>query len=47
MTEKREFPSREELNSAFHELQDYITRISVEEEEEMVREQIKGKNETD
>lgn len=37
MNKKNEFPSREELDRAFHFLQDQITRISVEEEEEMLK----------
>jgi hypothetical protein len=45
MNKKREFPSREELNDAFHILQDQITRISVEEEQEMVSCERNGKNE--
>jgi hypothetical protein len=32
-----DFPSREQLDQAFHYLQDQITRISVNEEEEMVK----------
>ncbi|MED3563039.1 MULTISPECIES: hypothetical protein [Bacillus] len=39
MREKKSFPTREELDQAFHFLQDQITRISVEEEEEMVKEE--------
>lgn len=45
MNKKREFPSREELNDAFHILQDQITRISVEEEQEMESWERNGKNE--
>ena len=37
MNKKNEFPSREELDRAFHFLQDQITRISVDEEEEMIK----------
>lgn len=44
MNPKKEFPSREELNEAFHLLQDQITRITVEEEQEMVTSEINGKN---
>jgi hypothetical protein len=35
MNKNKEFPSREGLNEAFHLLQDQITRIAVEEEQEM------------
>lgn len=34
------FPSREDLNEAFEKLQDQITRIAVEEEEEMFRDEL-------
>lgn len=44
MKTKKEFPSREELNEAFHLIQDQITRITVEEEQEMVNNEINGKN---
>jgi hypothetical protein len=44
MNKNKEFPSREELNQAFHLLQDQITKITVEEEQEMVSSQINGKN---
>lgn len=44
MNKNSEFPSREELNEAFHLLQDQITKITVEEEQEMVSSQINGKN---
>jgi hypothetical protein len=37
MKEKENFPSRDELDKAFTLLQDQITRITVDEEEEMVR----------
>lgn len=40
----KKLPSRRELDEAFHRLQDQITRISVEEEEEMIRENSEGKN---
>jgi hypothetical protein len=43
MKTKKEFPSREELNEAFHLIQDQITRITVEEEQEMVSNEINGK----
>jgi hypothetical protein len=36
---KDKYPSREELDEAFHFLHDAINRISVEEEEEMVMEE--------
>lgn len=36
MNKKDRFPSREQLDEAFHFLHDAITRISVEEEEEML-----------
>jgi hypothetical protein len=44
MKTKKEFPSRAELNEAFHLIQDQITRITVEEEQEMVSNEINGKN---
>jgi hypothetical protein len=44
MNSKKEFPSRDDLNKAFHLLQDRITRITVEEEQEMVNHEINGKN---
>jgi arsenate reductase-like glutaredoxin family protein len=44
MNIKKEFPSREELNEAFHLLQDQITKITVEEEQEMVSSETNGKN---
>ncbi|WML45853.1 hypothetical protein [Neobacillus sp. PS3-40] len=40
MKEKRQFPSRENLDEAFHQLHDQITRITVDEEEEAVREEL-------
>lgn len=45
MSEKKEFPSRNNLDEAFHLLQDQITRITVEEEEEMVRNDLIAKKE--
>jgi hypothetical protein len=39
MHKKSQFPSRENLDQAFHFLQDQITRISVDEEDEMVVEE--------
>jgi arsenate reductase-like glutaredoxin family protein len=44
MNIKKEFPSREELNEAFHLLQDQITKIAVEEEQEMVSTEKTEKN---
>jgi hypothetical protein len=44
MNKKNEFPSREELNEEFHLLQDRITRITVEEEQEMESHELNGKN---
>jgi hypothetical protein len=38
MNKKNEFPSREELDEAFHFLHDQINRISVVEEVEMLKE---------
>ncbi|WP_155922237.1 hypothetical protein [Bacillus sp. EB01] len=35
-------PSRRNLDEAFHSLQDTITRITVEEEEEMVKQEVDG-----
>ncbi|WP_156424462.1 hypothetical protein [Bacillus sp. FJAT-27445] len=40
MKEKDPMLSRRELDEAFHSLQDQITRITVEEEEEMVKQEI-------
>jgi hypothetical protein len=37
LNEKSEFPSREELDEAFHFLHDQINKISVVEEVEMVK----------
>ncbi|QIZ10414.1 hypothetical protein HFZ78_29935 [Priestia megaterium] len=42
MNEKNEFPSREELDEAFHFLHDQINKISVVEEIEMVKEDSQG-----
>jgi hypothetical protein len=41
---KNEFPSRQDLDEAFHFLQDQITRISVVEEEEMTEKVRNGKS---
>jgi hypothetical protein len=38
MKEKKQFPSRDNLNHAFHQLHEQITRITVEEEVEMMKE---------
>ena len=46
MDKKSQFPTREELDQAFHFLQDQITRISVDEDEEMVVEE-KGNHVSD
>lgn len=40
MTEKNKFPTRIELDTAFHYLQDQITRIAVSEEQEMVKAEV-------
>ncbi|XJZ26769.1 hypothetical protein ACF5W4_15715 [Bacillota bacterium Lsc_1132] len=40
MSDKNKFPTRMELDAAFHHLQDQITRIAVEEEQEMVQEEL-------
>jgi hypothetical protein len=40
MKENKQSLSRENLNEAFHLLHDQITRITVEEEEEMIREDL-------
>lgn len=45
MQKKNPFPPREELDQAFHFLQDQITRISVDEEEEMVMKEMEGQSE--
>ncbi|MEH7374973.1 hypothetical protein [Neobacillus drentensis] len=42
MNEKNEFPSRKELDEAFHFLHDQINKISVVEEIEMVKEENQG-----
>jgi hypothetical protein len=39
MKENTPFPSRDELDQAFTILQDQITRITVDEEEEMVKQE--------
>lgn len=39
MNKKNEFPSREELDEAFHFLHDQINKITVVEEIEMVKEE--------
>jgi hypothetical protein len=45
MDKKGKFPSREDLDQAFHFLHDQITRISVVEEVEMIREDKDGQEE--
>ena len=42
MNKKNEFPSREELDEAFHFLHEQINKISVVEEVEMVKEEMEG-----
>lgn len=42
MKQKDNFPSRDELDKAFTILQDQITRITVDEEEEMVKMELKN-----
>ncbi|MEH7505945.1 hypothetical protein V7152_29005 [Neobacillus drentensis] len=42
MNEKNEFPTREELDEAFHFLHDQINKISVVEEVEMVKQEKDG-----
>jgi hypothetical protein len=39
MKEKQSFPTRDELDQAFTILQDQITRITVAEEEEMIKQE--------
>lgn len=43
MKEKEQLPTREHLDEAFHSLQDQITRITVEEEEEMIKQEMDEK----
>ena len=45
MKQKNEFPSREELDQAFHYLHDQINRISVVEEVEMQKKENEGMEE--
>ena len=45
MKQKNEFPSREELDEAFHYLHDQINRISVVEEVEMQKKENEGMEE--
>lgn len=47
MGKKKSFPTREELNEAFHLLQDQITRITVEEDQEMIQHQLQEKQDED
>ncbi|WHY85231.1 hypothetical protein QNH39_21835 [Neobacillus novalis] len=42
MKQKDKFPSREELDQAFHFLHDQINKISVVEEVEMIKKDIDG-----
>ncbi|WP_156351202.1 hypothetical protein [Neobacillus vireti] len=42
MKQKDKFPSREQLDQAFHFLHDQINKISVVEEVEMIKEDIDG-----
>jgi hypothetical protein len=42
MNEKQSFPTRDELDQAFTILQDQITRITVDEEEEMLKQEKKN-----
>ncbi|WP_180960155.1 hypothetical protein [Neobacillus cucumis] len=42
MKQKNEFPTREELDQAFHYLHDQINRISVAEEVEMRKKEPEG-----
>ncbi|WP_160722329.1 hypothetical protein [Bacillus sp. USDA818B3_A] len=42
MKQNNEFPSREELDQAFHYLHDQINRISVTEEVEMLKKENEG-----
>lgn len=39
MPKNNQFPSREDLDQAFHFLHDQVNRISVDEEEEMVKQE--------
>lgn len=41
---KDKYPSREELDEAFHFLHDAINRITVEEEEEEMKREVNGNN---
>jgi hypothetical protein len=45
MNPKNEFPSREELDQAFHFLHDQINKISVVEEIEMIKKEEEGHEE--
>jgi hypothetical protein len=44
---KDKYPSREELDEAFHFLHDAINRITVEEEEEEMKMEINGNNQVE
>lgn len=39
MPKNNQFPSREDLDQAFHFLHDQVNRITVDEEEEMVKQE--------
>ncbi|MGG5252790.1 hypothetical protein ACQYAD_04735 [Neobacillus sp. SM06] len=45
MPKKNQFPPRTALDESFHFLQDQITRIAVEEEQEMIKEERASKGE--
>lgn len=45
MNKKNQFPTREELDEAFHYLHEAINRISVDEEEEMVMKENEAREE--
>lgn len=45
MNSNNKFPSREELDQAFHYLHDQINRISILEETEMIKKEKEGQEE--
>ncbi|MGJ7911408.1 hypothetical protein [Neobacillus sp. LXY-1] len=45
MNKKSEFPTREDLDQAFHFLHDQINRISIIEEIEMIKKEKEGQEE--
>ncbi|MEH7106981.1 hypothetical protein [Bacillus sp. JJ1764] len=45
MNKKSEFPTREDLDQAFHFLNDQINRISIIEEIEMIKKEKEGQEE--